>query len=227
MKSLLDRLFGRGTSTPSTAMPPAEEMPAPTAEPAIEEKVEWVRDHIRRDVASGFYDEDTILTHAVESFEDEFDPAFLRGTAQRMLREEMAAHARDQQDWPARTDCDRLDDAFAALEAKGVIARQNFTCCGTCGSAEIWDEIKAVDDAGGLTRGYAFYHMQDTERAAEGDGLYLNYGACEEGEVAALAVAKDIVTQLEAHGLRTDWNGSWNQRIAVSLDWKRRRYLED
>jgi hypothetical protein len=65
--------------------------------------------------------------------------------------------------------------------------------------------------------------MQDTERAAEGDGLYLNYGACEDGEEAALAVANDIVTQLTAHGLRTEWNGSWNQRIAVSLDWKRRR----
>lgn len=51
----------------------------------------------------------------------------------------------------------------------------------------------------------------------------LNYGACEEGEDAALAIANDIVTQLEAHGLRTDWNGSWSQRIGVSLDWKRRR----
>jgi hypothetical protein len=221
MKSLLGRLFGRDKSSRSATVPPVEEMPA--TESDTEAKIEWVRDHIRRDVASGFYDEDTILTHAVEAFEEEFDPVMLRGTAQRFLREEMAAHARDQQNWPARTDCDRLDDAFAALEASGVIARQNFTCCGTCGSAEIWDEIDAVGKAGGPTRGYAFFHMQDTERAAEGDGLYLNYGACEEGEEAALAVANDIVTQLEAHGLRTEWNGSWSQRIAVPLDWKRRR----
>ena len=72
-------------------------------------------------------------------------------------------------------------------------------------------------------RGYAFYHMQDTERATEGGSLYLNYGACEEGEAAALQVARDIVTRLEAHGLRTDWDGSWDQRIGVALDWKRRR----
>lgn len=56
-----------------------------------------------------------------------------------------------------------------------------------------------------------------------GGGLYLNYGACDEGEEAALEVAKDIVTQLEAHGLRTEWDGNWGQRIAVSLDWKRRQ----
>jgi hypothetical protein len=219
MKSLLHRIFGRNPAKASIAPPPAND----PAEPDIEEKTSWLRDHIKRDVASGFYDEDMILVRAVDSFEDEFDRAFLNGEAQRMLREEIAAHARDQQGWPARTDCDRLDDAFAALEANGVIARQNFTCCGTCGSTEIWDEIDAVGKAGGPTRGYAFFHMQDTERAAEGDGLYLNYGACEDGEEAALAVANDIVTQLEAHGLRTEWNGSWNQRIGVSLDWKRRR----
>jgi hypothetical protein len=130
-----------------------------------------------------------------------------------------------------------LDDAFAALEANGVISRQNFTCCGTCGSAEIWDEMKAVEEAGGPVRGYAFYHMQDTESAADGHGIFPNYGACEEGEEAALAIGRDIVTQLEAQGLNCDWNGTqleaqglncdwngdWGKRIAVGLDWKRRR----
>ena len=37
------------------------------------------------------------------------------------------------------------------------------------------------------------------------------------------AVARDIVSRLEAHGLRTEWDGSWDQRIGVALDWKRRR----
>jgi len=223
MKSLLDRLFGRAKPEAPIPTRPASQTTAPANDPEPEDKTDWLRDHIRRDVASGFYDEDTILTHAMESFEDEFDPIALPGVAQRMLREEMAAHAQEQKSWPARTDCDRLDDAFAALEAGGVITRQNFTCCGTCGSAEIWDEIEAVAKAGGPTRGYAFFHMQDTERAAEGGSLYLNYGACDDGEEAALAVGKDIVTQLEAHGLQTEWNGTWSQRIAVSLDWKRRQ----
>lgn len=213
MTSLFDRIFGRHRAEPAVAAP----------EPEAADQLDWLRDQIRRDVAAGFYDEDTILTNATDAFEEDLDPALLRHEAQRFLREAMAEHEAAQAGWPVLTDCDRLDDAFAALEATGVIARQNFTCCGTCGSTEIWDEVDAVAKAGRPTRGYAFYHMQDTERAAEGDGLYLNYGACEDGEDAALAVANDIVTQLEAHGLRTEWNGSWNQRIGVSLDWKRRR----
>ena len=217
MKSLIDRLFGRRDAE---VAPVETTMPA---EVAPTEKADWLRESIRRDVSTGFYDEDAILTHAVDAFEEEFEPAELRREAQRLLREALAEHKQAQRTWPARTDCDRLDDAFTALEAKGVISRQHFTCCGTCGSTEIWDEIDAVHKAGRPTRGYAFYHVQDTERAAEGGGLYLNYGACEEGEEAALAVAKDIVTYLEAHGLRTEWDGSWGQRIAVSLDWKRRR----
>lgn len=216
-KSLLDRIFGR------KPLPQPAPQPVPAAEPDAEEKADWVRDMIRRDVASGFYDEDAILTNAAAAFEEEFEPAELRRTAQRLLREALAAHAAARRAWPERTDCDRLDDAFEALEADGVIARQHFSCCGTCGSTEIWDEIGAVQDMGRPARGYAFYHMQDTESAAEGGGLYLNYGACEDGEAAALAVARDIVNQLEAHGLRTHWDGSWEQRIGVTLDWKRRR----
>ncbi|RYD51650.1 MAG: hypothetical protein EOP60_10485 [Sphingomonadales bacterium] len=104
-----------------------------------------------------------------------------------------------------------------------MIARQNFSCCGTCGSSEIWDEVDAVTQAGGPGHGYVFYHMQDTESAADGEGLYLNYGAGEDGEEAALAVARDVVAELQSHGLRTDWDGSWDQRIHVALDWKRRR----
>ncbi|MES2449533.1 MAG: hypothetical protein V4610_03105 [Pseudomonadota bacterium] len=217
MKSLFDRLFGRRDALSTTAEV------AQAASPEPDEKIDWLRDSIRRDVATGFYDEDAILVQAVASFEEEFDPPLLRREAQRLLREALAEHREAQCDWPERTDCDRLDDAFAALEAKDIISRQHFTCCGTCGANEIWDEIDAVHKAGRPTRGYAFYHVQDTERAAEGGGLYLNYGACEEGEEAALAVAKDIVTHLEAHGLRTEWDGSWAQRIGVSLDWKRRR----
>jgi hypothetical protein len=217
MTSLFDRIFGR-----REAGAPRIET-AQVVDPELAEKIGWLRDSIRSDVASGFYDEDAILTQAIESHSDEIEPAILRREAQRLLREALVDHDAVQRDWPARTDCDRLDDAFAALEATGIISRQHFSCCGTCGSSEIWDEVDAVHKAGGPTRGYAFYHMQDTERATEGDGLYLNYGACEEGEDAALAVGRDIVAQLEAHGLRTNWDGSWSQRIGVSLDWKRRR----
>jgi hypothetical protein len=198
----------------------AASAPDPTPERS---PIDDLRDRIRRDVANGFLDEGEILRNAVEIFEGEMDPALVAREAPALLRNALAEQVLAERGWPSKTDCDRLDAAFAALEADGVISRQNFSCCGTCGSGEIRDEIAAAKERGRPARGYAFFHAQDTESAAEGGGLYLNYGACEEGEMAAVAVGHDIVAKLEAHGLRTDWDGSLSKRIHVSMDWKKRR----
>jgi hypothetical protein len=215
MKSLWDRVFGRRTG-------PAER-PAPMAAANdVDDVLEEVRERIRGDVASGFYGPDEILKSAIEMFQDDLPEAVLADHARLCLDEALAAHRAEQADWPETTDCDRLDSAFAALERGGIVMRQNFSCCGTCGSSEIWAEVKAYEEAGGRAYGYAFYHQQDTERAVEGGGIYLNYGACEDGEEPAIATARAIVAELERRGLETDWNGTWDMRIGVKLDWKRR-----
>lgn len=185
--------------------------------------IDELRDYMRREVAGGFAGEDAILQGVADFFEGEIDSTLVQQEAPGLLREALAEQAVAEQGWPDLTDCDRLNAAFAALEADGVISRQNFSCCGTCGAAEIWDEIAEAEKEGRSARGYTFFHMQDTESAVEGYGLYLNYGACEEGEAAAVAVGKEIVAQLAAHGLQTDWDGSLSKRIGVSLDWKKRR----
>lgn len=178
--------------------------------------------YIRRDIAAGFAAPADIVEAAIECLSDEADPAILRPHARRMLRELLVEQLAKQASWPATTDCDRLDAACASLEASGIVCRQHFSCCGTCGSIEIWDEAAEVEAAGTPVRGYAFYHVQDTESAVEGYGLYLNYGAAAAGEAAALAIAGEIVAALEQQGLRVDWNGRWNRRIGVSLEWQRR-----
>ena len=173
-----------------------------------EEVLEWVRDRIRRDIASGYYDSEQIVENARNDVGDELPADVAESEARRLLPIMLAEHVEAQANWPERTDYDRLAAAFS--------------CCGTCGSAEIWDELEAVRAAGGPVSGYTFFHMQDTDSAVDGDDLYLNYGASVDGEDAALAVAHEIVEQLQAHGLQTTWTGSWNQRIGVQLDWKRR-----
>jgi hypothetical protein len=189
------------------------------------DKFEQIHCHLRRDIATGFYDLGQIRETAVDVYGDDeqYTPSEVEREVRRMLSTLISEHEAAQKTWPARTDCDRLDAAFVALENDGVVARQNFSCCGSCGSSEIWDEVQVVRNAGGPTRGYVFYHQQDTESAIEGDGLYLNYGSCNDGEKEALGVAAMIVAQLEAHGLITKWNGTWNQRIGIEIDWKRRR----
>jgi hypothetical protein len=71
-------------------------------------------------------------------------------------------------------------------------------------------------------RGYTFYHMQGTDAAVEGGGLYLYYGAIDRGEGPALRVANEIVDALQRQGLKTEWNGTTSDAILVQLDWKRR-----
>jgi hypothetical protein len=71
-------------------------------------------------------------------------------------------------------------------------------------------------------RGYTFYHMQGTESAAEGYGLYLHYGAVEEGKGPALKVGNEILDALQRHGLKTEWDGTHSKCIGVQMDWKRR-----
>ena len=226
MRDLINRLFGRSPpSTSSRPMPasPAAQEPSGQSHAGEADAIAELRDKIERDVAGGFDDEDIILTTVADHFEGEMDPALVRRAAPEILRAALAEHMRAQAGWPAVTDCDRLDAAFARLEARGVIARQNFTCCMTCGSTEIWEEVQTAKEAGLPAYGYVFYHMQDTDSAVEGSGVYLAYGACDEGEAPALDVAAQIVATLEAEGLAPEWDGSWDKRIAVPLDWKRRR----
>ncbi len=191
--------------------------------PVTEEALQELRGYIQRDVAAGFRPEDEIATSAVEILADDYDADALTPHAAKMTRELIATHKQEQASWPQTTDCDRLDSAFAALERAGIVCRQDFSCCGTCGAGEIQDEMDKVAKSGTRVRGYAFYHMQDTESAVEGGGLYLNYGAVQDGDAAAVGIGKEIAASLKQQGLQVDWDETWAKRIGVRLDWKRRR----
>jgi hypothetical protein len=188
--------------------------------------VEELKRFVQREVAAGFLTSGEIVQSAVEMFADDLDEDRSRPVAERYTREAVATHLQSQANWPPVTDCDRLDDAFAELESRGIVSRQNFSCCGNCGVAEIGDEMQSGRAAGRPVRGYTFFHMQDTESATEGYGLFLNYGSVEKGDAATVGIGREIVAVLQRHGLETDWDGNGSRRIQVSLDWKRRRPYE-
>ena len=188
---------------------------------------------IDRSVRSGFRTRDEIIEsvaeYADEAVPDERDIVAAVDAAIERHRLEMST-------WPAETDNDRLDRAFAQLDASGVIARQDFACCQSCGQAEIWDEVEEP----AAWRGYVFFHQQDTDRAVEGDGLYLGFGGSERGTKTSLlgllrpgarkdvlvadeAIGREIVAALTASGLPTTWDGRVQTRILVEpFDWRRR-----
>ncbi|MFC8491115.1 DUF6891 domain-containing protein [Streptomyces sp. NPDC057235] len=123
----------------------------------------------------------------------------------------------EQAAWRGETDPERLTRAFAALEESGITARENFTCCRTCGRSEI-------GDAGGPdARGFVYFHTQCTDSAAAGHGLMLLYGSFDGSSETTAAVGHEVVAALAAVGLPTEWDGDPGRAVTVTpLDWRRR-----
>ncbi|MBW0116890.1 DUF6891 domain-containing protein [Pseudonocardia abyssalis] len=128
------------------------------------------------------------------------------------------ARLAEQESWPPRTDADRLDDAFAALEASGIVARMNFTCCLTCGRDEIRDEAPP----GPRSDGFVFFHEQDAERLSDPDAdLYLAFGAWSGS--ADAEVGERVRAELVGQRLVAEWDGDAGARLVVrGQDWRRR-----
>jgi uncharacterized protein DUF6891 len=141
----------------------------------------------------------------------------------RIVAEDLAAHHAEEVTWDGPTDCDRLDEAFAAFNRQGIVARQDFSCCNNCGFAEIWDEIEKEEQDHPVD-GYVFYHLQCTERAIETGQLLIAYGTVEEDEGLLVGVAKKVVAELRRVGLNASWGGTGGHPIVVDgVVWRRRR----
>jgi hypothetical protein len=91
----------------------------------------------------------------------------------------------------------KLSGAFTALERQGYWTLEGDICCQSCGLAMI------PDDKAGT---YCFFHVQDEDALFETGDCYLSW----DGDAAL------IISELEAAGLRVEWNGDARTRIRVS-----------
>ncbi|MFE4593270.1 DUF6891 domain-containing protein [Streptomyces laurentii] len=178
---------------------------------------EMLEQHVREVLVGGYASRDELAELAEEYLvTDEHRPvsrAQATALADRMWLERVA----EQADWRGETDPERLTRAFAALSEAGITARENFTCCRTCGVSEIGYEA----DPG--ARGFVYFHSQCVDSAAAGRGLTLLYGAFADSPEATAAVGREVVAALEAVGLRTAWDHDPGRAIEVTpLDWRRR-----
>ncbi|MFD8418774.1 DUF6891 domain-containing protein [Streptomyces sp. NPDC059466] len=136
-----------------------------------------------------------------------------RALADRLWLERVA----EQAGWQGETDPERLTRAFSALREAGVTARENFTCCRSCGHSEIGGEGRA--DA----RGFVYFHSQCTDSAVAGHGLTLLYGGFDGLSETTAAIGHEIVAALEAAGLQTDGDRDPDRAITLTpLEWRRR-----
>jgi hypothetical protein len=148
-------------------------------------------------------------------------------------------------------DYDRMAAAFARIRQQGLVARMNFACCQTCGTAEIDDERTPLKGAAPgkypwREWAYTFFHQQDAERLADSPSvLYLSYSAfraaphldpalvraARDGDADAerrvhaetdRAVGTVVASALREHGLAVDWAGDPAERIEVRItDWRK------
>ncbi|MEV0593215.1 DUF6891 domain-containing protein [Nonomuraea cavernae] len=181
--------------------------------------LEELSEDLRTQVAVGRSAYSWLVEDAMERWADEVeDDQLLESTIREIATQELARHLAEQAAWPESTDCDRLSLAMIDLTQAGIVSRENYTCCRNCGLHDIQAEVQRIPAA----RGYTFYHQQDAERAAQGEGIYLAFGST--GAAGTESVGQEIMTALGRRGLSVRWNGAAGQRIQVPLIWRRRRF---
>jgi hypothetical protein len=187
------------------------------------EAFEDLREFIAYRVREGFETAHQIVENAHDWANERYDREDLLPEIKRLTAEALAAHRAEQAGWGPTTDCDRLDEAFAALNARGIVARQDFSCCNNCGFTEIWDEVEEAEKHQPV-EGYVFYHLQCTERAIETGQLLMAYGSLEDDPESLQRVGNRIVAELRRAGLNASWGGTAGHPIVVEgIVWRRRR----
>ncbi len=182
--------------------------------------IEYLMEHAKSLIRGGYYSRED----AINALDDWIQDDGLNLSAKKIINAEIDSLKLDQVNWPAQTDYDRLHATMQQLENNGVVAREDFTCCGTCGTAEIGYEIETYNEGDKTATGYTFFHQQDTESAVGGYGLYLNYGTADKDgtDDDSIKIGHEIAKTFKDNGFEVDWDGDLRKRIHIALDWKRR-----
>jgi hypothetical protein len=119
----------------------------------------------------------------------------------------------------------KLNKAFAQLRREGLLAKQRFSCCRSCGGSELATIVTDIIDAGGdRPKGVVFFSKQEGFRGASVHEpkfrrLYLSFGSVttKYGDVGlpTVEVGQMIAKALTEVGLTFEWDGSPDSTIVV------------
>ncbi len=184
----------------------------------MSETDQYILNAIKNWVWSGFYSPDEADEMIDDILEDDADEAMLRAAVVPEFDKKAAAEA----SWPETTDCDRLDQAFEDLNARGVIALHNAGYTMSDGISDVSEALHELGRTG--IKGYCFYHGQDVERAVDGGGLMIAFGDLDDDKAQKAKVGQVVRDVLQEFGFAIEWSGDPETRLNLpAFDWKRRR----
>ncbi|MBL8919288.1 MAG: hypothetical protein JNJ54_10535 [Myxococcaceae bacterium] len=173
---------------------------------------ESIRKRVELDVALGFETRTELIRSAMSSAAESE-----RGQVTAIVDDALGRHLAKQKTWKGRTDCDRLEAAFAALNRRGIIAREYFGMTSTSGRGAM-KELLVTDKK---LQGFVFYTPQDLENVFADEGVLLTLGAAAAGDDAHEAIALAVVGALKKEGLTPERAGLTT--VWVPLKWQKRR----
>jgi uncharacterized protein DUF6891 len=173
-------------------------------------------------VRSGFYESDEIIEIVCEEMHEPGEVSEADVTA--AVEAESEAWQAGKKHWPKVTDCDKLDQVFEKLNAKGIIALQNAGYTQSDGFDDFRQAYEEHPNQSSVI-GYCFYQGQDLERAVLGQGLYLSFGPldADEEETKGPEIGEMVREELKKAGFAVEWDGTFQQRILIPrIVWQRR-----
>ncbi|WP_329032822.1 hypothetical protein OIE71_08955 [Streptomyces sp. NBC_01725] len=177
--------------------------------------------YVRRLIRRGYDGREKLAEAAEEWLVDGDERPVSAAQARHIVDRLWLERIEEQAGWVGETDPERITAVFEGLDARGIVARENFACCRGCGLAEIGAEREDRDT--GTVRGFVFFHTQCTESVALGGGLSLYYGGFDGSEETTAAVGREVTAALTGAGLSVKWDGSPGSAIDVpDLDWRKR-----
>ncbi len=120
----------------------------------------------------------------------------------------------------------KLTDAFKLLRKEGLIAKQNFSCCGSCATYEIGEQAKKrAKKFGKFPKGYVQYNRQSTEGIETFGSVNISYGAFYSRNdirrkecFTDLEIGRLIEAKMKEVGLKTKWDGDVHKCVNVDVE---------
>ncbi|MFF0448368.1 DUF6891 domain-containing protein [Streptomyces sp. NPDC004609] len=188
---------------------PAEEEPA-------WDTMKELTSMLRTQIAAGYADIEDLVDSADDFLDGEGEPGPGEEELGTLIGELWRERLAEQAGWEGETDPERITRAFDVLEDAGITAREDFTCCLSCGTSEIGSEGSPG------ARGFVFFHSQGVEGAVETGSLSLYYGGFDGSEDTTAAIGREVAAAVAGEGLRVEWNGLPDRAVEVKLDWRKR-----